>query len=83
METIRAPAGAQRKDGMCKIGTPDSGRKTRYRHGLPTHDNKNPMFCIITYSPSKKLSLVQKFNMQEFSWPKFMDFLPIRTKGVA
>jgi hypothetical protein len=47
------------KDGMFKIGSPDSGRKTRYRHGLPTHDNKNPMFCIIAYSPSKKLSLVQ------------------------
>jgi hypothetical protein len=33
------------------------GRKTRYRHGVPTHDNKNPMFCVIAYSPFKKLSL--------------------------
>jgi hypothetical protein len=38
---------------------PGEGRKTRYRHGVPTYDNKNPMFCIIAYSPSKKLSLVQ------------------------
>ena len=59
------------------------GRKTRYRHGVPTHDNRNQMFCVIAYSSSKKLSLVlsysssksTKFNMHEFSGPKFMDFL--------
>ena len=45
--------------GKRKIGSSDSGVQARYRHGVPTHDNKNPMFCVLAYSPSKKLSLVQ------------------------
>ena len=53
----RRPAAARR--ALSKSARILHGRKTRYRHGLPTHYNKNPMFCIIAYSPSKKLSLVQ------------------------
>jgi hypothetical protein len=49
----------RRKEGINKIRRILHGRKTRYRHGLPTHDNKNPIFCVIAYSPSEKLSLVQ------------------------
>jgi hypothetical protein len=36
--------GTRRKEGIHKIRRILHGRKTRYRHGLPTHDNKNPMF---------------------------------------
>jgi hypothetical protein len=46
------------------------------------HNNKNPMFCVIAYTPSKKVKFSTKFNMHEFSGPKFMDFLPIRKKGM-
>ena len=37
----------------------DSSKMADYRHRVLTHDNKNPMFCVIAYSPSKKLSLAQ------------------------
>jgi hypothetical protein len=50
---------AQRKHRKCKIGRRDSERKARYWHGLLTHDNENPMFCVIAYAHSKKLRLVQ------------------------
>jgi hypothetical protein len=41
---------AASEEGIHKIRRILHGRKTTYRHGLPTHDNKNPMFCIIAYS---------------------------------
>ena len=43
----------QRKEGLHKIRRILHGRKARYRHGLPTHDNKNPMFCVIAYLITK------------------------------
>ena len=57
---------------------------------VPTHDgNKNPIFCVIAYSPSKKLSLVQNPICMNLAGLRIlnkftsMDFLSMREKGVA
>ena len=48
------------REGSIFMRSPrDSSKMADYRHRVLTHDNKNPMFCVIAYSPSKKLSLVQ------------------------
>ena len=41
------------RTGCSKLGLQIPAVKTRYRHGLPTHDNKNRMFCIIAYLITK------------------------------